>query len=272
MYLLLDTIAEWLDPLRARWLSSRSWQPAVSHTSAAALHRLGDLLDDTPEITVRVRKQTRRGIRLHRGVLADADVRIVDGLPTTTEERTVADLLRDGHDGEHVAQIIGAGTRRGVIDLGDLAVRLEPSARRYGQPDGRALVAHLLDLVGLSSTALVRELAETPAGQELVAAGAATVIEQILVTLRPGLEALPTSQISAVLQQLSATRAASTPVVDVDELAAVRQLAEAVKPLQAQLDAGRSPAFTAAVRQLIDLQAEGRIETTSPVLDRGVKR
>src|SRR5664280_1845313 len=114
----------------------------VSHASAAGLHQLGDLLDDQHEFTLAQRKQTARGgIRIHRGDLLEQDVTVVEGLPVTTVERTIADLLRAGHDPEHVAQIIGQGARRGVIDLTDLAVHLEPLARRHNQPDGRPLVA-----------------------------------------------------------------------------------------------------------------------------------
>lgn len=129
----------------------------VSHTSAARLHQLGDLLDDVPEITYPQRKQTRRQIRIRRGALVGADVTLVDGLPTTTVERTVADLLRDGHDLDHIALIVGQGLRRGVVDLPDLARRLEPLARRYGHPSGQSLVTQLLDLAGL----------KPPAGQVL---------------------------------------------------------------------------------------------------------
>lgn len=169
--------------VRAAWLSLDPTSTAeerladqvaagvVSHTSAAALHRLGDLLDDEPELTLPHRKQSRRDVRLHRLDLTENDVTLVDGLPTTTVERTVADLLRDGHDPEHVAQIVGQGVRRGVIDMHGLARHLEPLSHRHGQPDGGTLVEHLLDLVGLSSAALARELAASPAGKELVAAG-----------------------------------------------------------------------------------------------------
>jgi hypothetical protein len=94
---------------------------------------------------------TRREIRVRRGDLAAADVTLVDGLPTTTMERTVADLLRDGHDLEHIAPIVGQGVRRGGTDLSDMTHRLEPLARRYGHPDGQSLVTHLLDLAGLSA-------------------------------------------------------------------------------------------------------------------------
>src|SRR5699024_10996634 len=56
----------------------------ISHASAAGLHGLGDLLDDVPELTFPHRKQTRRAIRLHAADLAEDDITLIDGLPTTT--------------------------------------------------------------------------------------------------------------------------------------------------------------------------------------------
>jgi hypothetical protein len=169
--------AAWLALDPARTAEERLDDPAgsgvVSHTSAARLHKLGDLLDDVLEVTYPHRKQTRRGIRVHRGDLTDADVTLVDGLPTTTVERTVADLLQDGHDQEHIAQIVGQGVRRGVIDLPDLTHRLQPMARRWGHSDGQSLVAHLLDLAGLSPSGLPWAFTKTSAGQERIAAGGA---------------------------------------------------------------------------------------------------
>ena len=184
--------AAWLALDPARTAEERLADPVgagvVSHTSAAGLHKLGDLLDDVPEVTYSHRKQTRRGIRLHRGDLTEADVTLVDGLPTTTEERTVTDLLRDGHDPEHIAQIIGQGVRRGVIDLPDLAEHLEPLARRYEQPDGQSLVAHLLDLVGLSPAALARDLAKSVPGQELLAAGRTAAFSEVFASILPSID------------------------------------------------------------------------------------
>jgi hypothetical protein len=190
--------AAWLalDPARTaeERLKSPTTTGVVSHASAAGLHNLGDLLDDEHEFTLPQRKQTRRaGIRVHRGDLTEQDVTIVEGLPVTTEERTIADLLRAGNDPEHVAQIIGQGVRRGVVDLTDLAVHLDPLARRHNQPDGGGLVEYLLDLVGLSHAALARDLAKTSTGQELIAAGRLSAIEAITTALAnagPGL-ALP---------------------------------------------------------------------------------
>jgi hypothetical protein len=107
----------------------------------------------------------------------------VEGLPVTTVERTIADLVRAGHDPEHVAQIIGAGMRRGVVDVTDLAAHLDPLARRHNQPDGSGLVEYLLDIVGLSQAALTRELAQSPAGQGLLAAGRLSAIAEMVASI-----------------------------------------------------------------------------------------
>ena len=148
----------------------------LSHTSAAALHQLGDLLDDIPEVTVSHRKQTRRPMRVHRLPLTASDVTLVDGLPVTTPERTVADLLRDGHDLDHIARLTGDGLTRGVIDLTTLARQLEPVAHRMGADDGPAAVDRLIEFAGLDVTSLLH----SPAGQDLVNVGWTSAIQWIL--------------------------------------------------------------------------------------------
>lgn len=158
--------------LRAAWLSlepkvaaeARLADPVssgvVSHASAAALFEIGDLLSEVPEITVSTRKQSRRGIRLHRGALSPEEVTIAHGLPVTTPARTVADLLRDGHDASHVAEVAGEALRRDLVTRQDLAIALEPVAKRHDQPTGAAMLEYLLDMVGLSEKVLVSKLAE----------------------------------------------------------------------------------------------------------------
>lgn len=168
----------------------------VSHTSAAGLYGLGDLLDDIPELTVATRRQTRRGVRLHRADLTTADVTLVDGLPTTTVERTVADLLRDGQDLDHVATILGEGVRHGLVDRDALATQLDSLARRHGRKDGHDLAEHLLDLVGLSTKALTRQVASSPIGQELVNAGAVSAIQRLIAGLPQPNVTMPTVDVS----------------------------------------------------------------------------
>lgn len=221
-------------PLRVAWLSldpstlaeERLADPissgVLSHTAAASLHRLGDLLDDVPEITLPERKQSRRGIRFHRGALGGGEVTIVDGLPVTTPARTVADLLRDGHDPSHVAEIAGDALRRDLASRREMAAMLEPLARRNGQTDGAALLEHLLDLVGLSSEALVAHLAASDLGKALVAAGQFDAIKNIvdavseLGTPNSGIGAMDHSALAAFAREVVIPRFADRvlPVID----------------------------------------------------------
>jgi len=254
----LSLRAAWLalDPARTaeERLKSPTTTGVVSHASAAGLHNLGDLLDDEHEFTLPQRKQTRReGIRVHRGDLTEHDVTIVEGLPVTTEERTIADLLRAGNDPEHVAQIIGQGVRRGVVDLSDLAVHLDPLARRHNQPDGGALVEYLLDLVGLSRAALARELAQSPAGQDLVAAGRLSAIGEMLGPIFPqidiaqlfGLDKLDLGRISGLSEVVARMQPIFPAMTQLQELSKV-----ALSPsIRAAIAATQSPGVKAAITE-----------------------
>lgn len=142
----------------------------ASHTSAAALHGMGDLLHDVPELNTIERKQTVRAIRLHRLPLTPEDVVLIDALPTTTAERTIADLIRSGHDLTHVANAIKDGHRSGVLDLEKLRDKLGTVAHRTVYGDGNELLESLLDLVGLSTAALVASTARSPVGRLIAAA------------------------------------------------------------------------------------------------------
>lgn len=176
------SLAGTIDPhqhLRAAWLTlapstlpeERLRDPiptgVISHTSAAAMHDLGDLLDDVPEVTVATRKQSRRGIKLHRRNLSPSDVTIVDSLPVTTLERTIADLLRAHHDEGHVVDIVRSGAERGLLDHKALARQLDPIANRHGEPDGEHLAERLFDLAGLSTHALAAAISGTPIGEAI---------------------------------------------------------------------------------------------------------
>ncbi|WP_165372725.1 type IV toxin-antitoxin system AbiEi family antitoxin domain-containing protein [Pengzhenrongella frigida] len=278
--------------LRSAWLALDPAQTAeerlanpisagvVSHTSAAGLHKLGDLLDDIPEVTYSHRKQSRRGIRLHRGDLTEADVTLVEGLPTTTEERTVADLLRDGHDPEHIAQIIGQGVRRGVIDPAELAQHLDPLARRHGQQDGHSLVVYLLDLVGLSPTALARDLAKSTAGQELMAAGGLLAVSEMLSSMIPKFDLAPRlalshfsadildigkldlGRITGLDKLLEAVRLTQFEQMSTNMLPAMRTFAAGIQQpeIQAAIANMRSPALQAGIAQSRTPAARAAIE------------
>lgn len=150
---------------QATWLALNPTVPAwgrsrldpdggvLSHRSAAWAHSAGDMLASTIELTVPRRRTTRAPtVRLRRAHLQQADITLVDGLPVTTLERTVADLMADRVDATHLAQVIADGARAESLDLPQLASRIAQHGRRYGIPraSGEALLDHLLDQIGLS--------------------------------------------------------------------------------------------------------------------------
>ena len=163
--------------LHASWLSldpgktveqriTKSREAIVaSHTSAAALHSMGDLLHDIPEINTRQRKQTVRAMRLHRLPLSADDVVLVDALPTTTPERTIADLVRSGHDLTHIADAVRDGHRSGILDFTKLHEKLANVANRTPYGDGDELLERILDLAGLSTAALTAATVKSSVGQ-----------------------------------------------------------------------------------------------------------
>lgn len=154
--------------LRTAWLRLDPATPAwerdglgtddgvVSHRSACLLHDLGDIPTPHVELTVPRRRTTREpGVRLHQAALNPAEVTIVDGLPVTTVERTIMDLLRGRADGAHVGAVLADAERRGLLDPDHLAEHLHGFARHYGlhDEDGTALIAALVEQAGGRSPA-----------------------------------------------------------------------------------------------------------------------
>lgn len=234
-----DKRVAWLVLAPGMMAEERLAEPAatgvLSHTSAATLHRLGDLLDDIPEVTVTQRKQTRRPMRVHHLPLASSDVTLVEGLPVTTPERTVADLIRDGHDLDHIAHLTGDGLTRGVIDVTRLARQLEPVAHRMGAEDGPAAVAKLIEIAGLDVTSLLH----SPAGQDLVNVGWTSAIQWILDSVE---QTRPAAEYVMELHRL-AEQAIAPPV----DMAAKLMNSPAVR---AAMEAANSPQVRSALRWL----------------------
>lgn len=144
---------------RAAWLRLQPQRPAwqrqpldpdsgvMSHRSAAKIHDLGDLIPGSVEITVPRRRTTRDPhVRLRRGTLTPDDVTVVDGLPVTTVERTILDLLADHTDGGHVGDVVADALRRNDIDIDQLGEKAGVHATKYGirGRDGHALLRTLL--------------------------------------------------------------------------------------------------------------------------------
>jgi len=173
----LDIRVAWLrlDPARPAWKrDGRGMKDGVvSHRSACLVHELGDIPAPKVELTVPGRLTTREPwveLHQHSGPLDPVDIAVVDGLPVTSVERTVVDLLEDGADAGHVGGVVADAEHRGLVDLGALAARVERFATRYAMPGapGKELLSALTAEAGqqLSHDAAYELL------KSLVAAGA----------------------------------------------------------------------------------------------------
>ncbi|WP_026163792.1 type IV toxin-antitoxin system AbiEi family antitoxin domain-containing protein [Kribbella catacumbae] len=119
--------------------------------TAAIVHDVGDYFLDGFDFMVPARKGTRLpGARLRIRRLTRDEVIPVDGLPTLTVERTIADLVELGTDLSLVAGAVRDAVRADKLVAPDrLASYLDPvAARRRG--DGRSMANDLFELAGVS--------------------------------------------------------------------------------------------------------------------------
>ncbi len=162
----LDVRAAWLSSDPARLASDRLGDGhrgvVVSGQTAAWLHDIGDLRSNRTELTTPVRRQTQRAdLHYRRRDLPEEDVTIRDGLPVTTPERTIADLVEDRTDLSIVADALRDASRKFELDLGLLADGLSPLAERNGhrKGDGVALLDQFLVIAGLDREAIAKQIA-----------------------------------------------------------------------------------------------------------------
>lgn len=153
----LEITVAWLrlDPARPAWQRDGrgTKDGVVSHRSACLVHHLGDIPAPNVELTVPGRLTTREPwVILHRndGPLPSEEITVVDGLPVTTVQRTIVDLLHEGADGGHVGGVIADAEHRGLLDMALLAEQAEPFTARYGMPHapGDELLAALAAAAG----------------------------------------------------------------------------------------------------------------------------
>ncbi|MFE6647389.1 type IV toxin-antitoxin system AbiEi family antitoxin domain-containing protein [Nocardioides sp. NPDC057772] len=119
--------------------------------TAAVVHGMGDFLLDGLDFIVPSRKGTRLpDVRLRIGELSRSEVIPVDGLPTLTVERTIADLVAIGTDTSLVADALRDAVRSDRLTAPNtLVTYLSPIAQRH-RTDGRTLANNLFDLAGVT--------------------------------------------------------------------------------------------------------------------------
>jgi hypothetical protein len=175
------------DEVRALWLGIDPRHAAsdriaggevavVSHRSAAVLLGLGDVAADVVEFTMAARHQTRRqDVRIHHGRVAAGERTLADGLPVTTQLRTISDLASSRLDRGHLGGVMRDAVLEHHLPVGEAAATLSQHARAYGVPagNGSALVELMLREAGLPQSTLdaVAHLGGVTKSRTLVPAG-----------------------------------------------------------------------------------------------------
>lgn len=158
--------AAWLsiEPKRLAWERTRE-RPSfatVSGETATVLYGVGDLRAMRSEFTTLRRRQTQReDVRYRTRVLTRDEVTIREGLPVTTLERTIADLVEARTQLDHVGTVIRDASRKSNLDTKQLENYLAPLAERNGhrKGDGAALLQQLLEVARLDSESIAFQIA-----------------------------------------------------------------------------------------------------------------
>lgn len=158
--------AAWLsiEPKRLAWERTRD-RPSfatVSGETATVLHGIGDLRAMRSEFTTPRRKQTQREeVRYKTRTLTQDDVTIREGLPVTTLERTIADLVEARIQLEHIGTVMRDANRKSTLDMEKLESYLKPLAERNGhrKGDGSALLQELLEVAHIDNATIAAQLA-----------------------------------------------------------------------------------------------------------------
>lgn len=173
----LDIRVAWLrlDPARPAWeRDGRGGKDGVvSHRSACLVHELGDIPARKVELTVPGRLTTREPwvtLHQHAGPLEPGEIAVVDGLPVTSVQRTVLDLLRDGADAGHIGGVIADAEHRGLLDVAALAEPAGWFAGRYAMP--KASGAELLSALTAEAGQRLNQDRALEVLKEIAAAGA----------------------------------------------------------------------------------------------------
>jgi hypothetical protein len=168
-----------LDDLRAVWLSTEPRRLAeerlrddpvtvvLSGATASWLHGIGDLPPEPYEFSTQTRRQTQRTeLRYRLRRLKPSHITIRQGLPVTSIERTIADLVDDQTDLSLVADTVRDAAALRPLDRSMLADLLAPLAARNGcsPNDGNGLLTRLLQLARIDAESIADRIASTTLG------------------------------------------------------------------------------------------------------------
>ncbi|MFC6356745.1 type IV toxin-antitoxin system AbiEi family antitoxin domain-containing protein [Luethyella okanaganae] len=241
--------AAWLatDPAKLAYerLGERPGSAVVSGESAARLHGIGDLRGMKSEFTTPTRKQTQRAdVRYRTRALPEQDVTVRDGLPTTTRERTIADLVEDRHDFSIVGDALRDAARQSRLNVDRLTELLGPVAERngYRKGDGNALLDELMHVAGIDQENLAKQIASVSSLGGLVTARYLASLPKFDVTsilellVQQLADLYPREEYSKLIAPISEalSKAALSALPDMSKIAG-EIASSAMEPVRAQL-------------------------------------
>ena len=150
----------WLSLGGATLPPSENGVPAlvVAGESAAIAHGIGDWFPSVVDVITPTRRTTRLpDVRLRTRRLSRDEVMFVNGLPTLTVERTIADLLEQWADPSLVADALRQAAEQGkFLSPRRLAALLDPIASAHGAESGAQYAAQLMEEAGIMAGAAPR--------------------------------------------------------------------------------------------------------------------
>lgn len=187
VYRLAGVPSDEFDGLRAAWLSADPQRPAyerlndgdpvvVSGASAAWLHGIGDLQPEPYQFSSPARRQTRRpNVRYRRRDVPPEFRTISQGLPVTTVEQTIADLVHARTDLSLITDCLVDATQRPGFDVDALTIALNPHHHDRGVEQRDQLLRH----AGLDPESVIRNLQNSPIGVEIAARAIQPLLEDL---------------------------------------------------------------------------------------------
>lgn len=135
------TIAAWLRLVDGRMPWETGAPPAVaSHATAASIHSIGTIPEQTPTFTVEKRRHRPQDgtIQIHVATLEPGDwgwIDLPEGLrfPVTTPARTIVDLAWSGEDHDHVIDGFDEAEEASLVTVDQVRDAIKQRQRRHGR-------------------------------------------------------------------------------------------------------------------------------------------
>ena len=138
-----DVFATWLsiDPGRTPGDLSGNDVPVAMGATAAWLHGLGEIGPTPYEFCTKERHQTQRAnLKLRKRTVPSEEVTIVAGIPATTPDKTVIDLIDSGEDLSLVANVLRDALQRGlIVNEAALKTKIDKKGPLIGLPKETSL-------------------------------------------------------------------------------------------------------------------------------------